>query len=395
MRDLVTTAIECHPKRALAISIPHNSQISAATPKTSSLDSQTSLVTRLHCALAATAWTAWKYGDNDDADDYVQTILVAKSLTNCGGFDHNDLVSRHRIRSGHRLGETELYPGGVHPAYRGQVAKLQRSKDPLYLATDGASDGAAMKVTAIAGYYVQDFDALIHNTDRIARITHASVEARLAAVLIALRLRQVLLNIAPDNMNQLLEELVAATKILRFGHHADFFLARVESARQIASQDAPATDLLYQLCRQVGMEHLAWSTPVTACFWSFHADTDFSKWFRRRCETKMYLPRKRFPISRVIHGRTLKRHIHQADVEHLHAIGQYDSYQQAHGYHWRKSIDMDTFLSIAISILAARHGLDSVASEVLIAIEQFGDDLWSLAEQLAAASWNEQRGKTA
>ncbi|MBI83662.1 MAG: hypothetical protein CMJ81_10740 [Planctomycetaceae bacterium] len=69
-------------------------------------------------------------------------------------------------------------------------------------------------------------------------------------------------------------------------------------------------------------------------------------------------------------------------ARHLRAIGQYDDFQRSHGYHWRTSVDVDTFLSIAISILAVRHGLDSVENEIPTAIDMFGDDLWSLAEEL-------------
>ena len=143
------------------------------------------------------------------------------------------------------------------------------------------------------------------------------------------------------------------------------------------------------------MEHLAWSTPVTACFWSFHDDTDFCKWFRRRRERKMYLPRRLWPFSRVVHGRTLQHRIHQADIQHLKCIGQYESYVESHGYHWRKSVDMDTFLSIAMSILATRLGLDSIQHEIPVAVEQFGDDLWSLAEQLATPSPDNAWAQTA
>ena len=96
----------------------------------------------------------------------------------------------------------------------------------------------------------------------------------------------------------------------------------------------------------------------------------------------MYLPRRHWPISRVVRGRTLKHRIHEDDVRHLRAIGQYNDFRQSHGYHWRKSVDIDTFLSISISIIAARHGLESVETEVPRAIDMFGDDLWSLADRL-------------
>ena len=98
---------------------------------TTTLSNQNRLAIRIYRALAATAWAAWKYADRDDADDYIQTIPIAKSLTTCGGFDHADLVARHRSRSGYWIDSKELYPGGVHPCYKGQVAKLQRSNDPF------------------------------------------------------------------------------------------------------------------------------------------------------------------------------------------------------------------------------------------------------------------------
>ena len=55
---------------------------------TTTLSNQNRLAIRIYRALAATAWAAWKYADRDDADDYIQTIPIAKSLTTCGGFDH-------------------------------------------------------------------------------------------------------------------------------------------------------------------------------------------------------------------------------------------------------------------------------------------------------------------
>jgi ADP-ribosylglycohydrolase len=375
-------------EEALAIHLRRNRRFSRIAGGPSHFAARADSVARVYRALAAVAWTAWKYEDNDDADDYVQTMLVAKSFASCGGFDHADLVARHRAQSGYRIGDFELPPGGVHPLYKGQVAKLQQSDDPFYEAADGVSDGAAMKISAVAAFYANDFQQLVENTNRVARITHATVEARLAAVLVALRIRQVLLGVDPDNMHQLVEEFAVATEVLQLDARAAFFLERVERARRIATRVTAPTELLYQLCRQVGMDHLAWSTPVTACFWSFHRDADFSKWFRHHHPTvhdtrnRMYLPRRFLPVSRVVHGRTLKRSVHEADARHLRAIGQYDDFQRSHGYHWRTSVDVDTFLSIAISILAVRHGLDSVENEIPTAIDMFGDDLWSLAEQL-------------
>ena len=311
--------------------------------------------------------------------------------SSCNGVVHRDLVARHRGPTDYRLDGDLLGPSGVHQDYKGQAFKLLQSNDPLYEASDGVSDGAAMKIGAAAAFYVHDFRALVENTDRIARITHATVEARLAALLVALRLRQVLLGIDPDNMNCLVDELAEASELLNFRDRAGFFMGRVDRAREIASQKVSPRKLLYLLSQKVGMEHLAWSTPVSACFWSFHQDSDYGKWFRHRKEKRLYLPRPRWGISRVIDGGTLERSVHEDDVRHLHAIGQLDEYRQSHGHHWGKSVDIDTFFSIAISILAARHGLDTVAGEVAQAAECFGDDLMALAERLVPADRPEER----
>ena len=79
----------------------HVTQSSPVVPASIAVTNQTSLASRIYRALAATAWTAWKYADREDADDYIQTILIARSLTSCGGVDHADLVIRHRSPSGY------------------------------------------------------------------------------------------------------------------------------------------------------------------------------------------------------------------------------------------------------------------------------------------------------
>ncbi|SMP70481.1 ADP-ribosylglycohydrolase [Neorhodopirellula lusitana] len=367
---------------AFAINHPLNSPLQQIMQDSPRPPQRSEVVERVYRGLAAVSWVAWKYADSNDADDYVQTLLIGKSLTSCGGFDHADLVARYRRRPGYHFHGEELPAGGNHPQYQGQISKLLQSDDPLYQATDGVADGAAMKVTAAAAYYLDDFQGLIKNIDRVTRVTHATVDARLSAILVALRLRQVFLDDDPDNMDRLVEEMRVAVKIMQFGDQANFFLDRVARARTIATQHDQPVDLLYKLCRDIGMDHLAWSTPIAACFWSYHNDTDFSKWFSHQHEKKMYLPRRFGIFRRVVHGLTLDRRVHAEDVQHLRAIGQYDDFVKTHGYHWQKSVDIDTFLSIAISIIAVRHGLDSVKTEVPQAIEMFGDDLATLAEQL-------------
>ena len=340
------------------------------------------LVKRTFDSLCGVAWTAWKYNHSGDADDYVQTILLARSIIESGGFDHRDLVSRYRAPVNYRLEGVDLNPSGIHEDYHGQIRKLLLSDDPLYLASDGVSDGAAMKITAAAAFYCRDFGALVENTDRIVRVTHASPEARFAAVMVAIRLRQVILGIDPDNIELFVSELEAAERALDFERPLSFFMSRVYLARDLVSSDFRPKKLLHLFCRKIGMGHLAWSTPIAACFWSFHRDKDFSKWMRDGKEKRLYLPRNRFGYSKRIVARMLEEKTWDEDVAHLEQIGQFDEYQASHGYHWGTGLDVDTFFSIAFSILAARHGTDSIADEVPKAIECFGDDLLAIAESL-------------
>ena len=342
-------------------------------------------ISGVYRALAATAWVAWRYADRGDADDYVQTVQIGKSLIACGGFDHADLVARFREPPGYTIDGDVFAPGGVNSWYKGQVRKLLMDPNPLYEAEDGVSDGAAMKMAAVAAFYADDMEGLVRAADRIARITHAAVEARLAAALVALRLRRVLLGIDPDNPGRLVDDVTAAAGLLGVQNDAGFFLARVTDAAELVGRYPGAVDLLYHLSRHVGMKHVAWSTPVSASFWSFHRDTDYGKWFRRRGEKVFYAPHRRFFFRRkLVTGETLHPDVFRADEDHLRDIGRYDEFMESHGYHWKEGLDIDTFLSIAISVLAVRHGLESIAKEVDETVRLFGDDLQAMSEGLVA-----------
>ncbi len=51
-------------------------------------------IQRIHNSLISLAWSNARYGDKDDADDFVQTILVAESLLENQSFNHASLVSK-------------------------------------------------------------------------------------------------------------------------------------------------------------------------------------------------------------------------------------------------------------------------------------------------------------
>ena len=348
------------------------------------------LVEQIYHGLAAIAWVSWKYKIGEDADDYVQTMQVTQSLLDCGGFDHADLVRRYRRKSGYAMNGKELPAAGVYALYPGQISKLLQSEDPLYLASDGVTDGAAMKVAGLAALYHPDLADLVKTVDQVTRVTHASGAARMSAVLIAVRFRQILLNEQPESVEQLLVRFNEALAMLDIADRdRAFFRQRVDTAAELAREESDPHTLLMQLAQAIGLEHLAWSTPITACFWSFRGTPDFKKWFRHQKEKRIrWHTRKhrRFPLPLIRHqinGQTLREDVHQADRAYLHKLGELEGYEKCRAGTWRKSIDVDTFFSIAFSLVATEQGIEGIRSEVAAAERLFGDDLKALAGTLA------------
>lgn len=369
---------------AYAINHPRNKPWTSSVSKVSVPVDSPATTDRVHRSLSATAWVAWKYNHSGDADDYVQTMLVAKSLLHCGGFDHVDLVGRLRTVPGYKMKNVLLGPGGVDRRFAGQISKLVSSDDPQYKASDGVSDGAAMRMSPVAAFFVHDLQKLIQTASSIAEITHASVEARLSAVLVALRQRQVFSGDQPDSMCKLYNDMTFAIELLDLKQESGFFMSRVNRAMDIAGTTGDPDELLARLVKHVGMEHLAWSTPISACFWSFSGEPNYSKWVRDKGEKRIWVKKKWSPLPLPLNGKTLKRATYLEDIKHLRWLGEYEGYHKTHAYHWRKSLDIDTFFSIAFSIQAARHGSEMIATEVNEACQMFGDDLRQVAIQLTS-----------
>lgn len=327
-------------------------------------------------ALTAMAWTAWKYQCSGDADDYVQTMLVARSLVHNHGFNHADIVKRYRATPTYILNSQTMVPGGLLKTYYGQVAKLIASADPLYVSCDGISDGAAMKVLPIAAFYHQNFTTLVQITDRITRITHNAPDARLAAILIVLRFRQILLGDATEDIEGLIHNLQNASRIVALDKQAGFFLKQVRSAAALTRKTAQPSMLLTKLARHIGLEHLAWSTPISACFWSYRAHNDFPKWFTHDGEHSIHVG------DTIIDAHTLKKSVVESYRKHLQQTGRLAEFVRSHGHHWRTSIDVDTFFSIAFSLIAAKEGINPIVDDLQQVKTVFPDDLSWISRQL-------------
>lgn len=324
----------------------------------------------IYNGLIGLIWVNARFDEIGDADDFVQTILVADSLLKCGGFDHSDIVANFRSTPPITMKQSTLFPSGIDSrirktdkSYMGQIYKLLQSESPLYWASDGASDGAAMRTLGIGAFFVNDFEGLVFAAYKIAAVTHASVEAKMSSVLTALRYRQIFMGDHLATPITLRDQLIRAADLLDVRESAKFFLERVALAASITSTISSPFDQLHQLASVIGIDHICWSTPISATFWSFHGEYRFRRWFSGIKYKNIVIKRSwidKHDASIKIDASTYKASRRQQDIDHLKAIGEYDEFEKCHAYHYGKWIDIDTFFSIAVSMLAAKNGLSGI-----------------------------------
>jgi len=151
------------------------------------MDSKRQIIISAYEALAKVASHFYRLDDGaDDADDFLETMMVTESLIDCGGFNHRDLVARFRRGRRTEFGGKVIWTGNRDK--QTQMAKLRASGDPFYLAEDGITNGAAMRMLGVALYF-PNFSEMVYAANAVARITHASSASRMAAVAVALRMR--------------------------------------------------------------------------------------------------------------------------------------------------------------------------------------------------------------
>lgn len=333
---------------------------------------------QLHNALLAIAKVSYLYsGDGStaqeimDIDDYIQTVLIGESLVANRGFNHRDLVRRYRTKPGHIIDGREVAASGISAWYKGQIKKLINSRDLDFCAIDGITSGSAMKVACIAAFYADDVDSLCANTDRITRITHASTEARLAALLTVLRYHQIFTD-SENSTSELRKALLAAMQQLQITG-GEFFLEMFDLGIALVDEQADPTELLRELNRGIGLSHVATSVPISACLWTF---------------------RPIDPLD-VLEGWSLFNHseIDTGGFNIPHSDWNYAPHRQHYldlGYSGadsrlldtqpRSHFDLDTLFSISFSMIAAQYGIkDMVRDDEL---HEFTDNLFVLARNL-------------
>lgn len=330
----------------------------SVSPRTTASGSTTDnerIAARLRDALKVIAKVALLYSSDGgteqeilDVDDYIQTLLIGESLVANRGFNHRDLVRRYRTKPGHIIGGREVAPSGISVRYKGQIKKLIDSRDPDFAATDGISSGSAMKVACISAYYGRDLDALIDNTDRITRVTHATSDARLAAQLTALRYHQIFLE-RDESLGWLRGALAVAVDRLAITG-SEFFLEMVDAGAALVDAHDDSFRLLAALNASVGLSHVATSVPIAACLWSF-----------RPIDIVSVLTEWSLFDHHVLHVDGLQiQHgawNYQPHRQHFLDLGYTADDSRMLGADARCHFDLDTLFSNALSMEAARRGL--------------------------------------
>lgn len=347
----------------------------------------------------AMAWTSRRHGGKEwtDSDEYVQTILIARSLLKCDGFDHCDIVKKLASDPDSLL--KHIGVGGLHydqlqpDSRQGSIWKLVNNYEIEYMANDGYLDGAAMRTLPIAAFYGDDLKKLVLFTNKISRITHAHLDARLAAILVSLRFRQLLFPVK-QGVCALMNEMRLAIEILGSHKNSRFFMARCKAAAEISKKNTDTFKCLSTLIENVGMKHLAWSTPISAVFWSFRLNGQYERWLPPRAQRKGEINYATFNGELVVRGNNdtpfrLSSDLYAdkmnfEDSSHVKFLRNLKGDNITCGD--RKGMDVDTFFSIAYSLLAILHGIEEIELMAKSAAAQiFRDDLKAIANKLSKA----------
>lgn len=282
---------------------------------------------RAFCGLAAVASHYHLHFDGEDADDFIETMMVIESLVENGGVNHRDLVARFRRGRPTEINGQVITRGNRDPT--SQMTKLRLSRDPFYLASDGATNGAAMRAMAPA-FYFTSFDEMVWATVFISRITHSSPVAHMAAVMVALAYRMSLFEERwkPPDLAMALSRAAGCLSV----EHKD--------AALYFSQwlELPPTSS-WQIAEEISFCHSAKSSPLAAVL--VGSDVNFCYDFLDHG----------FPTES---EHTIK--IGDEKVEPLSGSGTPTTLlEEEPGRASLKRYDADTFYSMAYSLMTMRH----------------------------------------
>jgi hypothetical protein len=344
-------------------------------------DSPTTSDVLRHNIFNVFVFISWAASRAADSQELLRALTVAQSLVANGGFNHRDILCRYRTPPHLLLEGTPLV--FQHP----QIQKAVQSRDPLYSASDGISYDIAW-VAPIAAFYVNDFRAMVECVDRIVRITDASPEARLAAILAALRYRQLLVPHDTASCDNLLADFHRAISLLSLADTADFFLQRVRRTATVTKAISDPSSLLVQLATECGITHLPWGMPIAACFWSFVANDDYQQWLDL-CVSDIcvimlteHANGCHLLDGTLVTASTLLPQVQNSDFARLRSMGEYQSFTRRYRSPGDVRIPIREFFTTAFSMVAAAKGVRHIAHEIPPIIEMIASDLLDISAAL-------------
>ena len=353
-----------------------------------------SVAKKIQLSLETIAWTNARFAEitntPEDCDDYVQTLNIAKSLITSGGYNQKDVIKKLTSRPGYTLNGWTVPPAGRYTHDQSQCSKLFRSGEHSYFAIDGMTDGAAMRIAPLAAWYGDNLENLVTAVNKCSRITHAALEARLAAILVALRIRQLLFRTEKNSIYNLLKEFEEAKEILgaNKGKTTNFFSRRLYEAAIIGETKQDKDQCIHSLAKNIGITQLAWTTPITAVIWSFNSQINPKDSFTKQQCNDLYnvlTPTRDGSKSSIyITDKTYQSERIEEDLAHVRAADPHNSYLKKRGEKLYE-LDLDTLLSITFSLLAMKDGQRQTPpkEELRNASNLFGDNLELISQLIA------------
>ncbi|HGJ67641.1 TPA: hypothetical protein ENS27_19960 [bacterium] len=197
----------------------------------------------------------YEWVEGSITDDTILTFLVADSLIANRRFNRRDI--------GLRLIACDPR-GGT------QIAKLKESHDPEYMAVDGETNGAAIRVLPLA-VTRENLTELTNNVIELSTLTHGGLESISGALLTAYSQFYVLNNSEERYSFQFLTNTV-------YEHYPNIFNTiiweNVCKAFDIA-KNVNRNELYDILEKEIGYDKYSWSSIPTALAIGFHSDNNY------------------------------------------------------------------------------------------------------------------------
>lgn len=193
-------------------------------------------------------------------DDTILTLLVADSLITNRDYCRSDIAKRM----------IDCDPRGGS-----QIKKLKASGKLNYVATDGNTNGAAIRVSALS-IVSRNIEQLVANVITLSNLTHGTSEAITAALLVALVQHHFLYI---DSDASLLDARLFVEKTFSLHYKLGLSTRTFETFQQVVDAAIEITDTA-KLCSKIeshhGYDKYAWSSVPTGVILGIYAKDSYN-----------------------------------------------------------------------------------------------------------------------